>query len=178
MEKRILNIGCGGEEYGTHFIDAYPSRKNVIKCNVEHEKIPFKDNFFDEVYCKGLFEHLKNPNEYLKKVFRVLKPGGNAVIITDNAFYWVWMLNNSLHLGGYERPQYPDDCHYALYTETHLKNHLSKSGFSDIKTELQFQPVYSSFIRKILCKIVNSFWLATPFKRMAYMHIKVIGTKK
>jgi hypothetical protein len=32
-----------------HFIDLYPTRKEVIKCDVNRDKFPFKDNFFDEV---------------------------------------------------------------------------------------------------------------------------------
>lgn len=177
MGKRILNIGCGSDTYGTHFIDLYPSRKDIIKCDIEKEQLPFKNNYFDEVFCIGLFEHLKNPNEYLKKVFRVLKLGGNVIIITDNAPYWVWALNNSLHLGGYESSQRPNDHHYSLYTPHHLKNHLISAGFSDIKTELLPQPSYTSKKRKLLGKFVNFLFLLTPFKRMAYMHVKVIGTK-
>lgn len=83
--KKILNIGCGQETYGTHFIDLYPSRKEVIKCDVEKDELPFPPNFFDEVYFRGLYEHLKNPGIFLKKIFNIIKPGGKVVIITDNA---------------------------------------------------------------------------------------------
>jgi hypothetical protein len=31
MGRKILNVGCGEETYGTHFVDFYPSRKDVIK---------------------------------------------------------------------------------------------------------------------------------------------------
>ena len=69
--KKILNVGCGNHTYGTHFIDLYPQRKEVIKCNVEEEKFPFPDEFFDEVHSENIFEHLKNPNIVLNKMARV-----------------------------------------------------------------------------------------------------------
>jgi len=31
MPKRILNIGCGNDTYGTDFLDLYPKRKEVKK---------------------------------------------------------------------------------------------------------------------------------------------------
>jgi ubiquinone/menaquinone biosynthesis C-methylase UbiE len=71
--KKILNVGCGKETYGTHFIDFYPSRQNVLKCNVDEEKFPFPDNYFDEVYAKFIFEHLRNPMNFLSESYRVLK---------------------------------------------------------------------------------------------------------
>jgi ubiquinone/menaquinone biosynthesis C-methylase UbiE len=77
LNKKILNVGCGSETYGTHFIDLYPSRKEVIKCDVDKEKIPFPNSYFDEVYCKNIFEHLRNPGHLIEEAHRVLKKGGN-----------------------------------------------------------------------------------------------------
>jgi len=66
MRRRILNVGCGEDTYGTHFVDLYPTRKEVIKCNVDKEKLPFPNNYFDEIYSKNLLEHLRNPGFFLE----------------------------------------------------------------------------------------------------------------
>jgi ubiquinone/menaquinone biosynthesis C-methylase UbiE len=50
---RILNVGCGNDTYGTHFVDLYPTRKEVIKCDVNKERLPFPSNFFDVVYSRN-----------------------------------------------------------------------------------------------------------------------------
>ena len=85
MKKRILNVGCGEDTYGTHFIDLYPTRENVIKCDVNMEKFPFKNNYFDEIIAIALFEHLTNPLNFLRECYRTLKSNGKLIIITDNA---------------------------------------------------------------------------------------------
>src|SRR3972149_5784116 len=86
--RKILNVGCGNQTYGTHFVDKYPKRKGVIKCDIERGKLPFKSNQFDEVYSRCLFEHLKNPFHVLKEMHRILKPKGRLILITDNAGFW------------------------------------------------------------------------------------------
>ena len=45
--------------------------KMLSKCDVDTEKLPFPDNYFDEVYSKNLLEHLRNPGFALKEMIRV-----------------------------------------------------------------------------------------------------------
>ena len=33
--KRILNVACGGQDYGTDFVDMYPQRPDVVQCDLE-----------------------------------------------------------------------------------------------------------------------------------------------
>jgi ubiquinone/menaquinone biosynthesis C-methylase UbiE len=137
--KKILNIGCGNDTHGTHFIDIYPTRKNVIKCNADEDELPFPDNTFDEVYAKFIIEHMKNPHNFLKKCFRVLKNGGKIKIISDNAGCWVFHFPIKFD---YSLQHYDNsirdkeghlDKHYSIYTPLHLRNHLSATGFTNIR---------------------------------------------
>ncbi|MEM2955026.1 MAG: class I SAM-dependent methyltransferase, partial [Candidatus Nanoarchaeia archaeon] len=124
MKKMILNVGCGDETYGTHFVDLYPSRPEVIKCDLGKEKLPFPDNFFDEVYSKNVLEHLKNPGFALEEMKRVLKKGGELVLITDNAGYLFHHIDLSRFSNTkachqenteYRRRGHPLDKHYSLF---------------------------------------------------------------
>jgi SAM-dependent methyltransferase len=74
--KRILNVACGKDTYGTDFVDMYPSRVNVIKYDIE-KGLPFEDATFEEVYSHCLFEHLRNPFNMLLEMKRVTKVGGS-----------------------------------------------------------------------------------------------------
>ena len=173
MKKKILNVGCGNDSYGTHFIDLYPTRREVIKCDVNKDKFPFKDNFFDEVIAIGLFEHLTNPLNFLKESYRVLKRGGKLIIITDNAgFFGIF---GKVHHGGYEEVRENEginqDRHYALFTPNHLENWLRYVGFRKIKVE------YYIYERHILKKHIPLIKLLTILSKRFYPQIKAKAVK-
>lgn len=176
--KRILNVGCGSETYGTDFIDFYPSRKGVIKCNVDSERFPFKDRTFDKVYSNNLFEHLKDPNSVLMEMARVLKKSGRLVLKTDNSAFWLYHNDKSseaVHSGGYEShgSHGSEDRHYALYTPHHLRNHLLSAGITPEKVEL-----YSDFgSLSVPIRMFNNILAKTRFRSMAYPKIMIVGTK-
>ena len=45
-------------------------------------KLPFKNNYFDVVTCLDVLEHVKEDEDYLKELHRVLSPGGKLVLFT------------------------------------------------------------------------------------------------
>jgi len=74
--------------FETYPIDIDPDQFMVrgVKCFKAdlNNQIPFADNFFDVVLCIETIEHLENPWQYLREVYRVLKPGGQLIISTPN----------------------------------------------------------------------------------------------
>ena len=64
--------------------------------------MPFKAEFFDIVYSNGVLHHTGDTTKAISEVYRVLKPGGIAVIMLyakHSYFYWV----NLFLLGGIVR---------------------------------------------------------------------------
>lgn len=169
--KRILNVGCGFDTYGTDFIDLYPQRKEVKRCDIDNDRFPYKDNTFYEVYSKSNFEHLTNPSHFLKEAYRVLISKGTIKIITDNAGYFGFF--GKIHHGGYEEAlankfhlDTPQDRHYMLFTPHHLKNWLDKFGFIDIKTQYAIcdPKAPNQIISGMLNKKLMQFIIATGKK--------------
>ncbi|MGI6443876.1 MAG: class I SAM-dependent methyltransferase [Candidatus Dojkabacteria bacterium] len=50
--------------------------------------LKYQDNFFDVIVSNQVIEHLNNTDQYLCEVYRILKPGGYAVISTENLASW------------------------------------------------------------------------------------------
>jgi len=130
ITKKILNLGCGNDMFGTHRVDRMPTIATTHVFDVE-KGLMFPDEYFDEIYERNLLEHLRNVGFHLEECYRVLKKGGILTLITDNAactrFYTF-----GTHTGRYEklrRETNPDDRHYGIFTVNHLRNHLEKVGF-------------------------------------------------
>jgi len=154
---KILNVGCGNETYGTDFVDVYPLRKEVIKCNVNEENLPYADETFDLVYSKNLLEHLSNPLHFFLEMKRVLKKNGTIYLLTDNAAFLLFHINlrkNNYLQHNSNTPRVGDkDRHYFLFTPLHLKNFLDTAGgFNDIKTMYEYSSTHKTaiFLSKIL----------------------------
>ena len=41
---------------------------------------PFENKYFDWVLCNHVLEHIKDDKSAIKEIFRVLKPGGKAIM--------------------------------------------------------------------------------------------------
>lgn len=137
--KKILNLGCGKDTYGTHRIDVFKTSATTEVGDL-NKKLPYPDNYFDEIYCKSVLEHIKNLGTFSDECYRVLKRGGRLWIRTDHAgFLLLHLLKKHEHNKAYEKlfaNQDPfghkqkqgerEDHHYALFVASHLKNLFGK----------------------------------------------------
>lgn len=94
----IDHIWKGYDE--VHGIDIAPgivkkARRNLKKKGIplntkvgDIRKLPYKNNYFDFVYTMGTIEHIPHPFDAMKEIYRVLKPGGSAVIGVPNKYEW------------------------------------------------------------------------------------------
>ena len=56
----ILNAGSGNQFFGDIRVDKYRGTANIIT-DIE-VGLPFRENIFEIVYSRFLFEHLRNPS--------------------------------------------------------------------------------------------------------------------
>jgi|HubBroStandDraft_4_1064222.scaffolds.fasta_scaffold00285_8 ubiquinone/menaquinone biosynthesis C-methylase UbiE len=99
--SNVLDIGCGtGHLAGELMQRGYAAwgvdlSEAMVAYAREHydpdrfrvgdiEQIPFPDNTFDAVMCLGVMEYLEKDEHALREMWRVLKPGGHAVITTPS----------------------------------------------------------------------------------------------
>ncbi len=84
---RVLDVGSGIKPYYPFFIDKvdeyigvdlFPG--DVVDVVASSDKLPFEDESFDVVISTQVFEHLAEPGLTAKEIYRVLKPGGMALV--------------------------------------------------------------------------------------------------
>ena len=81
--------------------------------NIEAMELPYKDDSFDLLVCGEVLEHLVNPQEALKQLVRLLKPGGRMFASVPNVSHW--RVIAGLILGRFD---YTD---WGMMDRTHLR---------------------------------------------------------
>ncbi len=165
---RILNLGCGNQNYGTDRVDFCQTSTSTHVFDVE-KGLTFPDATFDEVYERNLFEHLRNPNFHLQEIYRVLKPNGRLTLITDNASCIRYYILRT-HTGGYMGHRHfltaSKDKHYAIFTSEHLKNHLISARFEVVSIRFVETDYATRFIDKVVRKILPRWLKSLTFPRI------------
>jgi len=95
--------------------------KNLKVIHSDAHQLPFEDNSFDSCFCNTVLEHVKDPEQIVKEVRRVLKPEGKLMISIP--------FLQEIHAD-------PDD--FQRYTPFGLQNLLRKNGFQIIKQHCDY----------------------------------------
>ncbi|MBR9677240.1 class I SAM-dependent methyltransferase [Candidatus Woesearchaeota archaeon] len=102
QNKKVLDIGCSKgmllemlKTKGNHIgfgIDISPTQVKIVKkkgfntecLDLNKDKLPYQNNYFDYIFATELLEHLFNPMMLFKEIKRVLKPQGLFLITAPN----------------------------------------------------------------------------------------------
>ncbi len=139
---QLLDIGCGAgfflncaKERGwtCHGLEILPeyvqyAKKNFgladIRLESIDESLSYAPNSFHVVTLWDLIEHLRHPLDCLKRINRVLKPGGLLIIWTPNAKNSIFLKENWLGYGIHQ--------HLYFFSKDSLNELLKKAGFKII----------------------------------------------
>lgn len=110
----VLDVGCHGGTF-TKLILEKTATKEIYGVDISYlaialikkkipfghfkvadaSSLPFQSNFFDEVFCLEVLEHVDNPKQVLNEIKRVMKESSFGVVLvpTDNKlFRTIWFL--------------------------------------------------------------------------------------
>jgi ubiquinone/menaquinone biosynthesis C-methylase UbiE len=101
--SRLLDAGCGrylrfcqefagvaevvGVDLESSFETDNRSRPYAVRGDIG--ALPFPSGHFDMVISRSVVEHLEDPPQVFREFFRVLRPGGQVIIITPNKYDYV-----------------------------------------------------------------------------------------
>ncbi|MBF2066006.1 MAG: class I SAM-dependent methyltransferase [Calothrix sp. C42_A2020_038] len=141
---RVLDIGSGASRGYEKLFKPYVSEYLCLDRNPESNvdicsdcyNIPLDDNCIDVVLSTQVLEHLDNPSLMLKESYRVLKPGGTAIMTIPMS----WGLHEE-----------PDD--FYRYTKYGIQYLLSEAGYVDI----QIKPL-EGLLASVIQLIIDEYY--------------------
>jgi SAM-dependent methyltransferase len=85
--EAILDLGSGNRAVNDpRIIRADVCRTQHVDLVADAHALPFRDNSLSAVYATAVFEHLHSPWLAAKEIWRVLKPGGYALVDCNFVF--------------------------------------------------------------------------------------------
>lgn len=164
--SQVLDIGCG-DGYPTLIIAPYckkitgidfsekrvqKSRENALNRGIKNtdfikmsaENLDFPDNHFDVVAGTSVIEQINNPGPALREIFRVLKPGGKAVIYSQNFHDYFVDLPDKISTLSIDKKE-----NYEIVFKMFDKNQMSEDVYV-LKTDMNFSS--SSFLESSMEK--------------------------
>lgn len=185
LKGSVLDFGCGRKPYRNLFINAsdyigldmevsgHDHTHSTVDVYYDGKKIPFKDEYFDNIFSSEVFEHIENIEDILKELNRVLKKGGKILITVP----FVW-----------NEHEVPND--YRRFTTFGIISMLKKHNFKIDKVETTthfFETLYQTFIlylyhifqtkKKALNTLLTLIFLS-PFNLLGLILVNIVPRNK
>ncbi len=153
-EARILDVGCGDGfhlrllgEYGnkTWSLEGVDLDRRAVEAaersgiTVHYgsvDELDLPEDHYDLIFMIQTIEHVERPDVVLRSVYRLLKPGGRLVVVTDNTGSIDFGLFKRRYWGGYHFPR-----HLNLFNKLSLTKLAEKVGFSMAEMTTIVSPV-------------------------------------
>jgi methionine biosynthesis protein MetW len=171
---KILDVGCGDgsllgpfckyqECYGVDVSEAQLKKARLkgirtFRIDLENERLPFVNDFFDFVICSETIEHLLDADNLLQEIYRTVRLGGIFILTFPNVNQPIsWLMQILFDLPPRYSARYKSP-HVRDYTLRIIKNVLVDFGF-------EISEVTGTYIYPSEDRI--SQWLAKSFPRLA-----------
>jgi 2-polyprenyl-3-methyl-5-hydroxy-6-metoxy-1,4-benzoquinol methylase len=123
--RALLDVGCGLGNDTSRFarggalitgVDLAPKAIELARQNFSQrgldgtfqvmngERLDFPDESFDAVYCHTVLHFTPDPARMVREIHRVLRPGGEAILMTVNRHSWLFGLQGIMKV----EIDYPD----------------------------------------------------------------------
>jgi 2-polyprenyl-3-methyl-5-hydroxy-6-metoxy-1,4-benzoquinol methylase len=151
----ILDVGCGDGRLLRLFGDCGIPARNLYGMELNEravlrarqqglqvelgrfEDVTYGPEFFSLAVLQQVIEHVPDPRTFLRRLHRVLAPGGAAVIETPNIASWDHALFRRRYWGGYHIPR-----HFCLFDSASLARLMEEEGFEVVEARCLLSPMF------------------------------------
>ncbi len=172
--KRLLEVGCG---VGTDLVrfarhGAQVTGIDLAEASIElanqnfalngvsgelrvmdGEQLQFDDCSFDAVYAHGVLQYTDDPLEVVREIRRVLKPGGEAILMGYNRYSWLYALSKLFGT----RLEHEDAPAFKTFSIPQFRRMLS--GFSHVKITPERFPVKTRLHSGLKARVYNALFV-------------------
>jgi len=140
------------------------------------ESLELREATYDLVYSIMTIEHVPHPDRFLRAIYRVLKPGGRLVLVTDSTDTVDFKLFQKSYWGGYHFPR-----HFYLFNRSSLARLASSAGFQVRRMNTLVSPVnwvYSihNYLvdRNAPKRVIEQFTLRSPVSLGVFTALDIV----
>lgn len=117
------------------------------------ESLDFEDESFDVVYCHTVLHFTPNPDRMVAEIRRVLRPGGQAILMTVNRGSWLFFLKKVMKV----EIDYPDAPVFRAFTKGEFAKLVS--SFQEVKIVPERFPVATKVHGGFKAYAFNTFFV-------------------
>ncbi|HVS48450.1 MAG TPA: class I SAM-dependent methyltransferase [Candidatus Dormibacteraeota bacterium] len=156
VHGRVLDVGCGGGSVAKAVKRERPDL-DVFGCDLSEsalkiagatpegvdfrlataERLPFADGEFDFVWIFDVLEHVEDPEQVLREVARVLKPGGGFHIVLPLEGQ-PWTLYRLVGCGTRWTAKVRHGGHIQIFSADRFRSLAAASGVSPVRTRWSY----------------------------------------
>jgi 2-polyprenyl-3-methyl-5-hydroxy-6-metoxy-1,4-benzoquinol methylase len=173
--KRLLEVGCGigidlvrFARYGAIVtgIDLAEEAIRLARDNFElhgvsgdlrsmnGESLQFRDGCFDVVYAHGVLQYTSDPERMVREIYRVLRPGGEAILMVYNRYSWLNLLSKLFGV----MLEHEDAPVFKTYSIREFRRMLS--GFAHVAIVFERFPVRTRLHRGMKAVLYNGVFVS------------------
>src|SRR4051812_9928461 len=109
---------------------------HALCADLDEGELPYTEASFDAAICCDVLEHVFDPVVFIRRVVRILKPGGLFVVSVPNIRYWPRVLSL---VGGYfprttGDPNGYDGGHLHYFTTRNVSEVFTAAGLCDVRS--------------------------------------------
>lgn len=128
-------------------------RAGFLVMNGEH--LQFSDGQFDVVYAHGVLQYTSDTEQMIREIYRVLRPGGEAILMVYNRYSWLNLLSKLFGVK-LEHEDAPVLKKYSIREFRRMLSHFSKKEII-----VDRFPVRTHLHRGMKAAFYNTFFVGT-----------------